>query len=334
MLNTTDRFYHELTARQKKPCSFDPAGDFVAQRQKIKERYAALVKLPEKNFTAVPTVEYTKTDDSRFDEVRFTVETEPGMRVPAHMLLPKGLAAGEKRPAVICLQGHSTGMHISLGRPKYPRDAETISGGDRDFALQAVAQGYIAVAMEQRGFGELKTAVDRAGCHHLYFESLMAGRTLQGDRIHDVRCMVDALAAFAAVDTDRIAITGNSGGGTTSYHAAVLEERIKVVMPSCSFCTYEDSILAMEHCCCNYVPGLAAELEQADLALAIAPRPLLIINGKEDPIFPLEAADRAFETVQAIYAAAGAPDNCRHLVGPEGHRYYAALAWPNFKEFI
>ncbi len=32
------------------------------------------------------------------------------------MLLPDGV---EKPPVIICLQGHSKGMHISLGRPKY-----------------------------------------------------------------------------------------------------------------------------------------------------------------------------------------------------------------------
>ncbi len=336
VIKPVDRVYQSVTEVYPKPCSFDPQLDLSFQQQRIRARYAQLVKLPEKNFHASPVIEYRSSDDPRFDEVRFHICPEPAnpdFTVPAHLLLPKN-AAGKKLPCVICLQGHSTGMHISMGRPIYEGDEATINGGDRDYALQAVAEGYIAVVMEQRGLGELKSGIESAGCHHMAFESLMAGRTLQGDRIHDVRCLVDALECFDEVDAERIAITGNSGGGTTSYHAAALEERIKVSMPCCSFCTYQDSILAMYHCSCNYVPGIADEMEMADLALAIAPRPLIVINGKEDAIFPVDAGSRAFETVRAIYAAAGAPENCRRLIGDGGHRYYAALAWPNLKDFI
>jgi len=333
MKHTVDTLRRRVSAVYPKPLSFDAEKPLALQKQAIREKYKELLKMPEKNGRAQATIEWEKTEDERFDEIRFAVETEPGFFVPCHMLLPKGLAAGEKRPAVICLQGHSTGMHISLGRPKFPGDEQSINGGDRDFAIQAVARGYIAVAMEQRGFGELKSNVN-AGCHHLFMECLMTGRTMQGERIHDVMCLVDALEGFAQVDMERLAIMGNSGGGTTAYHAACMEERIKVVMPSCSFNTYEHSILAMHHCACNYVPDISLHMEMPDLAMLIAPRPLLIVNGLKDEIFPIETAKSAFAIVQNIYKAAGAAGNCRHIVGGEGHRFYAADAWPVFEQFI
>lgn len=334
MKHTVDTLLHQITAKYPKPLSFDSARPLEEQKRAVLEKYTELLKMPEKNFHATAEIEWTKDEDPRFDEIRFHVETEPGFCVPAHMLLPKNLQKGEKRPAVLCLQGHSTGMHISLGRPKYPGDEKSIHGGDRDFAIQAVERGYIAVAMEQRGFGELKSEVTERGCHHLTMLALMAGRTVQGERIHDVRCMVDALEEMDHVDADRLAIMGNSGGGTTSYHAACLEERIKVVMPSCSFNTYESSIMAMLHCTCNYVPDLSLHMEMQDLAVCIAPRPLLIVSGLKDGIFPIETAKKAFETVQSVYQAAGAPQNCRHIIGAEGHRFYAADAWPVFAQYI
>lgn len=334
MKHTVDTLHHRFSSVYPKPLSFDPRKPFNRQKTAIRAKYTELLKMPEKTLRGVPTVEWEKTDDPRFDEIRFSVETEPGFFVPCHMLLPKGLAAGEKRPAVICLQGHSTGMHISLGRPKFPGDEKSISGGDRDFAVQAVARGYIAVAMEQRGFGELKSEVSERGCHHLMAQCLMTGRTLQGERIHDVIMLVDALEGFAHVDMERLAVMGNSGGGTTAYHAACLEERIKVVMPSCSFNTYEHSILAMLHCACNYVPDISLYFEMPDLALCIAPRPLLIVNGQKDEIFPIATARSSFEIVKAIYTAAGAGENCRHIIGAEGHRFYAADAWPVFEQYI
>ena len=69
-----------------------------------------------------------------------------------------------------------------------------------------------------------------------------------------------------------------------------------------------------------------------DLAGLIAPRPLIVVNGKEDGIFPLSSALEQAEIARTLYAAAGAPDRFRHVVGPEGHRFYAAQGWPVFDE--
>jgi hypothetical protein len=125
---------------------------------------------------------------------------------------------------------------------------------------------------------------------------------------------------------------GNSGGGTITYFAACLDERIGIAMPSCYVCTFRDSIGMIDHCECNYLPGILQFFEMGDLACLIAPRPLVIVAGREDPIFPFDGVEETFDTIQRIYAAAGAPDRCKMVVGPEGHRFYAGLAWPSFRE--
>lgn len=58
-----------------------------------------------------------------------------------------------------------------------------------------------------------------------------------------------------------------------------------------------------------------------------APRPVVIVAGAKDQIFPIGAARRAYRDLRRIYAAPGAPANCRLAVGPEGHRFYADPAW-------
>lgn len=335
MNHTINTLHEAIYAAYPKPFSFDPEKDLDEQRKAIREKYAELLKMPEKNFKATPVIEWEKDEDERFDEIRFVVETEPDFFVPCHMLIPKGHKKGEKLPTVICLQGHATGMHISLGRAIYPGDEKDICSGDRDFALQIVSQGYIAVAMEQRGLGELKGNVKGNMCQQYSMRALLCDRTTQGERIHDVICLVDALESFENVDMDRLGIMGNSGGGTTSYHAAAMEPRIKVCMPSCSFGTYEGSILTLQHCPCNYVPGIAKYMEMPDLAMLIAPRPLIIVNGaKDDGIFPLRPALKAFDIVKKIYKAADASENCHHVIGPEGHRFYAEISWPFFNKHI
>ena len=321
-------------ANGRKPLAFDRTKPFSRQRAAMEEVYTGLLKMPERR-TCVPfEIEYERQDNEEYDEVRFKMETEPGFFVPAHLLLPKNREAGRKLPVVICLQGHSTGMHISLGRPIYPNDEKTIAG-DRDFALQAVRRGYAAIAMEQRGLGELKTGVPGGqACHQMAMQALLVGHTLLGERVHDVRCLVENLGQFRELDTERVGIMGNSGGGTTSYHAAGVIPGITAVLVSCAFNRYDASILSMYHCDCNYIPGILNYMEMPDLAVLIAPRPLLVVSGREDAIFPLEAAERGFAVVEEIYEAAGAPQNCRMIVGEGGHRFYAEDAWPVFEEML
>ena len=323
--------YARVAREAPKAYAFDETKPLAPQQAALKEKYIELLRMPTP-YIAAPKVEFTRADHPEYDEIRFHIELEPDFFVPAHLLLPKGREG--KVPVVICLQGHSTGMHISLGRAIYPNDQKTING-DRDFALQAVRRGYAAVALEQLGFGELKTKVPEiTSCHQVAMQALLVGRTLLGERINCISRLIDVLGHFEGLDMDRIAIMGNSGGGTASYHAAAVERRIKAVLASCAFNRYDSSILPMYHCACNYVPGLAENFEMPDLAMLIAPRPLLIVSGRDDNIFPLEAAKDGFETVKKIYRAAGAEDACQMVVGQGGHRFYANDAWPVFDKMI
>jgi len=330
---STSDVHLNLIKNREYPLAYDPNKTLEEQKIAVEAKFRELVGLPEKQTDPKPVVDFIRKDDERFNEIRFKFESEPGFFVPCHMLLPKNYEG--KIPVVICLQGHSTGMHISLGRVIYERDENSIKGGDRDFALQAVARGYAAIAMEQRGFGELVPSVGpNERCMHVALGAFEVGRTLIGERIFDVSRLIDSLSAFEMLDLDRIGLMGNSGGGTATYHAACLEKRIKVAMPSCAFNTFEGSIMPMRHCICNYIPGILKWMEQPDEAVMIAPRPLIIVCGKDDKIFPLDKVQAGFEKVKAIYEAAGAPDNCKLVIGDEGHRFYAAQSWPLFDAMI
>ena len=70
----------------------------------------------------------------------------------------------------------------------------------------------------------------------------------------------------------------------------------------------------------------------ADLSCLIAPRPLVIVSGRYDVGFPLEGVNETFSEVRKIYEKEGAPDNCRLIVGNEGHRFYKEPSWKVFSE--
>jgi hypothetical protein len=129
------------------------------------------------------------------------------------------------------------------------------------------------------------------------------------------------------VNPKTLGVMGNSGGGTTSLFSSALLNRLQLSMPSCYFCTFRDSMMAMHHCECNYIPGMLLYAEMADIMGLFAPKPVVIVNGKRDPIFPIEAARNEFRRLKSIYRAAGAADHCHHVIGGSSHRFYATLAW-------
>lgn len=304
----------------------EPLADWQA---KAREKLCELLGLPYDLCEPRFAVEYREETDD-FYETRFLFQSEEGYFVPCHFLAPKRKTE-ERPPVMICLQGHSTGMHISLGRTKYPDDDGAFEG-ERDFALEAVRRGFCAVAMEQRCFGE-RGGNPRPDCYGTAMTALLSGRTLLGGRVWDVMRLIDVLEAqFADVcDAERIYCCGNSGGGTATFYAAALETRIRGAIPSCAFCTFAGSIGAMYHCSCNYVPGIRKYFDMAELAGMIAPRPLVIVSGAQDEIFPLTGAQSEFESVKnTYYANSEHPENAVHVIGDGGHRFYAAPAWEAF----
>lgn len=277
-------------------------------------------------------IDYEK-DLGEYTEIRFTIESEPGYSFPSVLRLPKKEG---KIPLVVCLQGHSTGFHISLGKPFFHNDEETIKDGDRDFAVRIIKEGYAALAIEQRNFGECG-GLERGGpdCYISSMTALLCGRTTIGERVWDISRAIDAaIRNFEALDDDMIMCMGNSGGGTATFYAACIDERIKLAMPSCAVCTYKASIAAMNHCSCNFIPHIAEYFDMGDLAGLIAPRKLVIVNGINDTIFPNDGVLETYGIVKKLYAAAGAADSCALVTGPEGHRFYADIGWAKVKSLI
>ena len=328
---------HEKLLDGIKPIlSFDDGCNFDTWRCEVKKKLAELLgSMPEKADLNLK-IEWEKEYDG-FIERRMLFTAEKYVDVPCHLWIPKN--AKKPCPVVICLQGHSTGMHISMGRKIYDCDEALISGGDRDFANQIVKEGYAALVLEQRAFGKRKSDVymkvapmATTSCWHPAMVAILMGKTLIGERVWDVSRAIDVLETIEEIDADKIGIMGNSGGGTTAFYAACVDERIKIVMPSCSICTYRDSIAAVKHCICNYIPNAANYFDMSDLACLIAPRPLVMVSGEKDTDFPIEGCIKAYENIEKIYIKAGAKGNCRLVVGNEGHRFYADISWPVFKE--
>ena len=64
-----------------------------------------------------------------------------------------------------------------------------------------------------------------------------------------------------------------------------------------------------------------------DLGGLIAPRTLIVVNGREDEIFPAPGVDESFAEIKRLYTAAGVPERAALVTGDGGHRFYADIAW-------
>ena len=281
--------------------------------------------------TRMPVVvrrgEYRMDDHFRED---WEIWTEPAFRVPFFLLRP--IDAQGRRPLVLTPHGHSKhGRYVYAGIDASGKPVPV--EGDRDMALQAVRQGYIAIAPEARAFDESRFTSDQESdalhsCVDWQMRALMCGRTLIGERVWDIMRLIDYAATRNDVDSSRIVITGNSGGGTISLFAAAIDERISISIPGSFFCTFAASIGSIHHCPCNFFPGMLELGEMADFAGLIAPRPFLAVNGERDPIFPSPATKEAFAALQRIYTVADAGDRCELFIGDGEHRYFAEPVWP------
>lgn len=262
---------------------------------------------------------------------------EPTVPLPFYLLRPKEIK--DKVPLVLTPHGHNH-PHIYAGIAHTASEEEHMLAGERDIARQAaVEEGYIAIAPTTRAFGETRTQAaketDRThSCRDELVYGMLVGRTPIGERVWDMSRLIDWAIADLPVDADRIAITGNSGGGTVSLFAAACETRIAVAVPSCYFCTFEGSIGTIHHCDCNYVPGVMRLGEMYDVAGLIAPRPFCAIAGRDDGIFPIDHVELAYERLKEIYTVAGVGDRCELFIGEGGHRYYKTGAWPFMRRYF
>lgn len=327
---------HEELLKSRKPLlAFNPDAAYDTWKPQVTEKFTELLgDVPEP--VDLNVIVEKETDTPEYKEYRFVFDTEAFASVPCHLLVPK--AGNAPYPLVICLQGHTSGMHNALGRPKFEGD-ENYLQEEQDFAIQAVQEGYAALTVEQRGFGERVCAREKylwkkTTCEHPAMVALLMGRTLLRERAWDVSRAIDAVSIFPDLNLDRIGLVGQSGGGTATYYTACLEPRIKIAMPVTAVCSFERSIVMRRHCDCNYVPRMAKYFDMGEMACMIAPRPLIIVAGAQDTGFRVDGTEKVYKVIEEIYRKEGAPENCKLLIGSEGHRFYKDLSWGPFRKLF
>ena len=321
---------------------WDGKEDIKAWQKKAKEKLYELLGIAEIEPFACPTeieIEFDRySEDLDAREIRFRFMSEKEVSIPCHLCIPKS-AEGKKLPLMITLQGHSTGMHIGLSRPKFPGDKQSLDmKWDRDYSKIALEKGLSVLTLEQRGMGENggNPVTGSTRCTQVAQRAMMMGRTLIGERVWDVSRCIDTLEKYFSdlVDLDKLLLMGNSGGGTATTYTAIFEDRIKIAVPSCAVCDWEYSIGMMAHCACNHIPRIAKYFDMGDLLAMTAPKREIVVSGNIDNGFLIDGAVNSVNIGRRAYEAFGASDNLVHVIGEGDHRFYAEPSYPHIYKMI
>ncbi|RZU63559.1 dienelactone hydrolase [Zhihengliuella halotolerans] len=261
---------------------------------------AAAPGVPPRLIDAVPGPGYVRQ--------RWVIEAFASMPFGVFVLRPTEPAAGA--PTVLALHGHGYGSRQLVGlTDDGSTDAER-TDGHAHFAESLAALGANVVVPDILGFGQRRSPADRepaeiSACARLTNHLAFSGLSLVGARLAELVHVLDSLAGVGLDPRAPLGAAGHSGGSLLASSLGLLDDRVRAVALSAYANTYASSILAMHHCPCNYVPGLARFGEMQDVLADLAPRPLLIESGRDDPIFPLPGFRAAARSLRRAYGTDG-----------------------------
>jgi cephalosporin-C deacetylase-like acetyl esterase len=245
-------------------------------------------------------------------------ESRPGSLVTANLYLPKGLDG--PAPCVLGTCGHSA---EGKGAPLY-----------QAFAQRLAVSGFVTLLYDPVNQGERDQYAlldDReavAGCtmaHNMLGKQLgLLGDSMTMWRTWDGIRALDYLLSRPEADPTRVGLTGNSGGGTMTTWLWAAEERFTMAAPSCFVTTFlanlENELPADSE---QYPYGvIGAGLEMADLLIARAPKPIILL-GQHYDYFDRRGHQEAYEDLRAFYHLLGAPEDAVACFrGPHPHGFF------------
>ncbi|WP_169306548.1 alpha/beta hydrolase family protein [Cohnella pontilimi] len=304
-----------LVARKRMTKSIDTAEKAQAYAADVRERFRrCLGSLPGGRADRVYVTKTLDQGGYMIDTVY--IESIPEQFLTANFYYPKGVKA--PLPAFLFLCGHA-----SEGKAAVPYVS---------FCVEAAMNGCCVLIFDPVGQGErrLRNTGEGTGAEdfldpveaHCKLDrqlSLSGGHLAQLMMKDNVKAL-DYLLSRSEVDPAKVAVTGNSGGGTMAAYMGAYDDRIQVVAPCCYITELRAllyRILAQDAEQC--LPSFMLEgLDHSDLVTAAAPKPYLIGSAMFD-FFPIDGTRDAFIEAQKMYRLLGAADRLDLHVSIAGH---------------
>lgn len=260
---------------------------------------------------------------------KYRIQTEEGVWMPFYMLEPK---KDGKKPVIICPHGHGSGGKESTGgRKDIPEVAASIAHYHYEYAFEYARRGFAVFCPDARGFGERREIFEQedlmtSSCKTINQMAIPLGLTVTGMWVFDLMRLIDYIETREDLDAGRLGCAGLSGGGLQTLWLTAMDDRVKAAVVSGYFYGYHDSLLLLSNnCSCNYVPHLWETVDMGDIGALIAPRPLMIETGDQDPLNGAGGVANVtsqLDITRKAYDLFGAEEKLAHSLNHGEHRWY------------
>jgi cephalosporin-C deacetylase-like acetyl esterase len=265
-----------MNKRQEELGQLKSPAEWEARQEKTREHLDDFFgKFPKK--TPLNAKIVGKIERERYTIEKIIYESQPKYYVAANLYIPKNREFPV--PGVLITSGHADD---GRGFSEYT-----------ECCLGLVLKGYVVLAPDAVGQDERSEYVDlstknslvRNGVeqhHYISRPSFLIDWTLSGLRTWDCVRAVDYLVSRTEVDTGKLAVVGNSGGGQMAMLTTAVDKRIKVCAAGHPGGSMENTYL------------LGQTFIDREIMSLIPPRPLRIIVGDssgEEPYHRAKLAD-------------------------------------------
>jgi len=329
-------------------------GDVDSWRAEARAKVLKLLGQPQVEAPEVEVIARTIVDGVEVERLRWRLPYGP----PTDAVFLKPQGAKGPLPGIVALHDHGGLKYFgwrkiaSDGGPLHPllQEHQASDYGGRPWANAIAKRGYAVICHDTFPFGsrrvriaEVPEAIRRgdvrdvseaeetsevqaynqwaAEHEHVMSKSLFAaGTTWPGLYTTDDQVATGVLAAREEVDAARIGCCGLSGGGLRTVMLGGLDDRIQCAVCVGMMTTWRDVVLDKNwtHTWMMWVPGLPRYLDYPEILGLRVPKPTMVLNNNEDPLFSLPEMQRADRMLREVFEKAGASDRyaCRFYPGP------------------
>lgn len=291
------------------------AADVQERNHVVRENLLSMLgEFPPKNSLDAVTVKTAEKESYRVENVMF--QSRPDFWVTSNLYVPTGSGPF---PAIISPCGH---YPLARMTPQY-----------QSAYISLVKSGFVVLSYDPIGQGERRqywnpetNTTDVGGP---VFEHSMAGQllllfgeNLTGYLVWDGMRAIDYLLTRHEVDPERIGCAGHSGGGTLTKFLAVTDQRIQcaVILEGNTANQWPANSIGIADIEQNLFPAALHGIDNVDLHVAIAPRPLLA--GIESYNAGFNSAANA---IRARYKQLGAEEKFATVAADDPHAWTPKL---------
>ena len=297
---------------------------WVTERQRIRERLLVsngLWPLPGKSNLEPQLGKVIQRDGYTVQHAMFA--SRPGHYVTGLIYRPANVTG--KIPGILCPHGHwKNGRFYDAGEKKaaeqLSKNAESIPEAARSPLqarfVQLARMGCLVFHYDMVGYAD-STAID----HRKQFNDAQALLWLNNkmglQTWNSIRAL-DFVAGLPEVDSNRLAVTGASGGGTQSFVLAALDDRLAAAFPAVMVSTNMQG-----GCVCENASYMRIGINNVAIAALFAPKPLAM-SGADDWTIDMETV--GLPELRHVYSLYGKPSLVNAKVWPEFKHNYNSHA--------